>query len=56
MQDTAEEARMNSEVTFSYEPLNTYVPVLADQPEITKNNLCNDINCSLEDLPEAMVR
>ena len=34
MQDTVGEARMNSKVTFSYEPMHTDVPVLADQQEL----------------------
>ena len=43
MWNTAGEARMNSQVTFSYGPLYMDVPVFAGE------QLCVDTGCSLED-------
>ena len=34
MQDTAREAKTNSQVTFLYGPLHMDVPVLDDKPEL----------------------
>ena len=52
MQDTAGGARKNLKVTFSHGPLHMYVPVLADQQELT--NISVDTRCSLKDLPRVI--
>ena len=51
MQDTAGEAKTNSEVTFFNGFLHIDVSVLVDQQEFKLQQLCADTGCCLEDLP-----
>ena len=54
-QDTAGEARTNSSVMYSYGPLHIAKQKQDDQLEHTYiQQLCEDMGCSPEDLPEAM--
>ena len=49
MQDTARQARMKSQATFSYGPLHMDAQVLVGYQELT-SNCCADTGCSLDDL------